>query len=224
MGLLLDDNNDVASLGAGELISFSVEGVLLVVRATLVDLGRDNLLLLAHLLSIAGLTLVLLVDHLSLAATVIARSLTLRVHSGSQLHHLGDHSAASAGSTSLDGALFASFAVALGADPLSVHGNLRLFPGVDFLKGHLQLVNDWFTFLRSGLLGASAATHSKHLTKKIIHASSVCTALFESILAILIVQVPLVFITKYLIGLLDLLELFLVTTSVGVIFKSQFSI
>jgi len=78
----LHDDNYVTSLGSGEFISFTMEGVVVTMRRSLINLSFENLLLLANLLSIASLALVLFVNNFAFASALIAGSLRLCVHAG----------------------------------------------------------------------------------------------------------------------------------------------
>jgi hypothetical protein len=75
MWLLLCNNDYITWFHAWELISFTMEGVLVVVWGSLVDVCFDNLLLFYDFLSIASLALVLLVNYFTLSVTLVARSL-----------------------------------------------------------------------------------------------------------------------------------------------------
>jgi len=80
VGDFLHDDNYVTSLGSRELISLTMEGVVVTMRRSLINLSFENLLLLANLLSIASLALVLLINDFAFASALIAGSLRLCVH------------------------------------------------------------------------------------------------------------------------------------------------
>jgi len=92
VGLLLYLDHNITSLEARHLICFPVENVLFAIWCTLVNLSLQDLLLFDNFLAIAGLALVLLVDLLALSIAVVARSLSLGVHSRSNHLH-GDFNA-----------------------------------------------------------------------------------------------------------------------------------
>jgi len=73
--LLLGNNDYITWLHAWELISFAVEGILVVVRGSFVDICFDNLFFFDNLLSIASLALVLLINDFTLSVALVARSL-----------------------------------------------------------------------------------------------------------------------------------------------------
>lgn len=139
--LLLHNNDDIAGLSAWELVSFAVERVLAVVWRTLVDRHIDDLLLFVDLLALASLALVGVIDHLALSATIVTRTLRLRVHARSELGHASHHTATTASSTLLNCAFFATEAIALDADALSVDSNLGALSRVDFLKSAFERVH-----------------------------------------------------------------------------------
>lgn len=223
MGLLLDYNNDIAWLGAGILISFTIESILVLIRGTLVNYGLKDFLLLFDLLTIADLALVFLVNNLALASAVIAGSLGLGVHAGSQLGHFGYHTTTSASATLLHCAIFTALSFARVANSLSVDSNFGSLSIVDFFQSYSKGVHDrlaLFGALRSS--AASAAHAAEHATKEVIHATWVTTTTFlDSFLSVLVVKVSLLSITEHFICSLDLLELFLVTTSVGVMLNGE---
>jgi len=74
VGLLLCNNDHIASFSTRILISFTIEMVSLVVRCTFIDFSIDNLLLFAHFLTITVLALVFVIDLLSLTIAFFARS------------------------------------------------------------------------------------------------------------------------------------------------------
>ena len=83
MGLFLHDNDDIAGLNAGCLVSLTMEGVLTVVRSTLIDHRVEDLLFFLDLFTFARCASIGLINDLTLTAAVVARALGLRVHAGS---------------------------------------------------------------------------------------------------------------------------------------------
>ena len=75
MWLLLHDNYDVTGLLTRILIGLSMESVLAVVWSTLVNAGIDNLLLFSHLLALACLAFVGVINDLTFTTAVVARTL-----------------------------------------------------------------------------------------------------------------------------------------------------
>jgi hypothetical protein len=133
VGLLLDNDDDIAGLSTWELVGLPVEGVMLAIGRTLVNLSIDDFLFFVDLLAIANLALVLLIDDFSFSTTIVARTLGLSVHTGSELLHFGNHAATSASSALLDGAFLTAFTAAGLANTLAIDSDLSLFAHVDFL-------------------------------------------------------------------------------------------
>ena len=199
VGLLLHDNYNVTSLLAWELISFTVERVLLIVGCTLVHHGVENFLLLDNLLALASLALVGLVDNLTLATAVVTRTLGLGVHARSELGHARHHTTATAGCALLDSAIFTSFAFAASANALSIHGNLGLLAIVNLLERALKWVHDGLALLGASGATASTAT-SEEAAKKVVHATGVTTTLFDTVFAVLVVELTLLAVAQHLVS------------------------
>jgi hypothetical protein len=174
---LFDNNDDIAGLGTGELISLSVEDVVVAIRGTLIDLSLDDLLLLDDLLSIANFALEFFVDNFSLTSAIVTGALRLRVHAGAELDHLGDHTTSLATRTLLDSAFFTAETIASSADSLSVDSNLGLFAIINFFESDLEGVLDGLSFLGTTFLLGSATTSSEH-REDIVHATA-STAAFS---------------------------------------------
>ena len=81
--LFLYNNDDIASLDSGCLISLTVESVLAIVWCTLIDHRVENLLFFGHLFTFTRRTFSGLINDLTLTIAVIARALGLGVHAGS---------------------------------------------------------------------------------------------------------------------------------------------
>jgi len=202
-----------------------MEDVVVAVGGALVDFSFDNFLLFDDLLSIAGLALVLFVDDLTFTTAVVTRSLGLGVHAGSELNHLGDHTASLAASALLDSAFFASETVAAGADSLSVDCNLGLLTIINFFERHFEGVLDGLTFLRSlgPSLSRSATATSEHVEDVLHAATAASTAAFSShgIDTAFVIDVTLLSVAKNFVSLLNFLELLLITTAIGVVISSS---
>jgi len=199
-----------------------MEDVVVAVGGALVDFSFNNFLLLDDLLSIASLALVFFVDDLAFTTAVVTRSLGLGVHAGSELNHLGDHTASLAASALLDSAFFASETVAAGADSLSVDCNLGLLTIINFFERHFEGVLDGLAFLRSlGPLSSATAT-SEHV-HQVIHAATAASTAFSShgIDTAFVIDVTLLSVGKNFVSLLNFLELLLITTAIGVVISSS---
>ena len=134
VGLLLDNNNDIACLLPRVLISLTVESVLSVIWRTFVNDGIDNLLLLFDFLSITYLALILFVNDFTFATTIITRSLRLGVHAGSKLCHTGDNTAATTRCALLNSAFLTSSSFACLANSISVYCNFGGLSIIDLLQ------------------------------------------------------------------------------------------
>jgi len=152
MGLFLNNYNDIARLNTRVLISFTVEGVLLVIWCTLVDLSIDDLFLLYYFLTIAGFALILFIYNLTFATTIIARTRRLSVHAWSKLLHSCDHTTTFTCAALLNGTILAPFTGAGSTDAFAVYSNLSLFAHIDFLERHLKRVLHRLHFFGSTLL------------------------------------------------------------------------
>ena len=75
VGLFLHDDDYITCLLSRVLVGLAVECVLLIIRRALVDLGVEHLLLFRHLLALASLALVGLIDDFTFATAIIARTL-----------------------------------------------------------------------------------------------------------------------------------------------------
>ena len=214
MGLFLNDNDNVAGFSAGCLIGFTVEGVLAVVRSTLIDHRIEDLLLLVHLLALAGRAPVGLIDDLTLSTAVVAGALGLGVHTGSELGHLHDDTATTAGCALLNSAFSSSPALANLADSLSVHCNFCGLAIENLLKGAFEWVHDGLALFRPATLASARTTHAEHLLKDATTPAT-SASLFDSLGTVLVVKFTLLTIAQHLVGLLDFLELVFVTTTIG---------
>jgi hypothetical protein len=125
VGLFVDDEDHVTRLAAGYLIRLAVEGVLLPMRGTLVNLARQNLAFFNHLHAF--------IHFPARAATFIAGLGGLAVHAWSKLYHSDDTATALADGTSHFGAVFiASLAAVSCLDAVPVDGNFGSLTVIDF--------------------------------------------------------------------------------------------
>ena len=83
VGLFLYDNDDIAGLDTGCLISLTMESVLAFVRSTLVYHNVENLLFFVDLFTFTRCASIGFINDLTLTTAVIARALGLGVHTGS---------------------------------------------------------------------------------------------------------------------------------------------
>jgi hypothetical protein len=221
VGLLLNNYNDVSGLNSRVLIGLAMEYVLLVVRCTLVDLSFDDLFLLYNFLAIAAFAFVLFINNFAFTTAIITRSRRLSVHAWPKHLHSGYHATTLAGSALLDSAFFTTFTFALAANSLAIDCDFGLFSTVNFFESDFERMLDGLHFF--GALLLSSATHAKHLTENVIHASVTAATFLETFLAILIVDVPLFLIREHLVCILEFLEFLFVATAVRVIFEGRLS-
>jgi hypothetical protein len=120
----LNDNYDITSFGAWELVCFAVESVLGIVGGSFVDDSFQNFLLFVYFFAFACLALVSFINDFTFATAVITRSLRLRVHARAQLGHASDDTSTAASCTLLDSAFFSTKTIARHADTLSVDSDL----------------------------------------------------------------------------------------------------
>ena len=212
--LLLNHNHDVTWLLTGVFISLAMECVLAVVGRALVDHGLEHFLLLHHLLTLACFALVGIVDDFTLTTTIIARTLRLRVHAWAELGHPRDDTATTAGCALLHCTILATFAIANRADSLTVDGNLGCLARIDLLESALEWMHDGLALFGTCRATTSTTTASEHLTQEVIHASTTTTTFFKAILTIAVISLALFAVAEHLVGLLNLLELLLVTTAI----------
>lgn len=224
--LFLHDNDDITGLLAWELVGFTVERELAVVGCALVDHGLENFLLLDDLLALANLAFVGFIDDFTLATAIVTRSLGLRVHSRAELLHACHDTATTASCALLYSALFATETVARNADTLTVYSNLGSLTGINLLKSALEWVHDGLALL--GLRGAATATSrtttTEHLAEQVIHAAATAATFLKAILTVAIVSLALLTVAEDFIGLLNLLELFLITTTIGMMSPGEFEV
>ena len=85
-------HNDIPWFCIRYLISFPMNGIFFTMRCSFVNFTFNYFLFFLNLLSIASFTLLLLINRLSLAITLITRACSLTVHAWTQLHHHCPHS------------------------------------------------------------------------------------------------------------------------------------
>jgi hypothetical protein len=226
VGLLLDLEDDVASLDARCLITVAAELDLGASANTTVDMNVEHLTVHNGLLSVALLAAILVLDDLTLAVAVGADGLESLDH-GTHLAHHCLHTLTVTSSTPAHSALLASVTLALGADDGPLQGELGNLSAVYVLERDLVRVVDCSCL--GGTALATAAKHTAHaaeaaaasseeLSEQILggHATAAGTAL-ETSLTILVVESALLGVGKNLVGVRNLLELLLGIGVVGVL-------
>lgn len=157
--LLLNLENDIASLDARGLIALATELHLGAAPDTTVDVDVQNFAVDNGLLTVATLAAVLLLDDFAFAIAVGAYSLEALDH-GTHLSHHRLHAVAFATGAALDSALLSAATLALGANNRPLQGELRDLALVDILK------RDFVCVVDGAGLGRTAVLHStEHATK-----------------------------------------------------------
>ena len=196
--LLLHHDNHVTRFLTRVLVGFTVERILAIVWRTFVDHCINNFLLLHHFLAFASLALVGLIDDLTFSTAVVTRALGLRVHARSKLGHARNHTSASAGRALLYSAFLATKTTAACANTFSVDCNFGAFTSINLLECALERMHDRLAFLWSAGLMATSAT--KHGSKEVVHATATTATFLNTVLAIFIVKLALVFVTEHLVS------------------------
>lgn len=198
--LLLNLENDIASLDTRCLVTFTSELDLGAASNTLVDVDVEDLAVDGCLLSVALFASVLLLDDLTLSVAVGADSLESLDHRTHLAHH-GLHAVAITARAALDSALLATKTLALGADDGPLKSQLGDLAAVDVLKGDLVSVVDGSglgratvhtTASKHAAKTSSKAASAEELSKQVLggHATTAGTAL-EAGLTILIIDLAL---------------------------------
>lgn len=198
--LLLNLENDIASLDTRRLVTLTSELDLGAASNTLVDVDVEDLAVDGSLLSVALFASVLLLDDLTLSVAVGADSLESLDHRTHLAHH-GLHAVTITARAALDSALLATKTLALGADDGPLKSELRDLAAVDVLEGDLVSVVDGSGLGRATVHAAaskhaaktsSKAASAEELGKQVLggHATTAGTAL-EAGLAILIIDLAL---------------------------------
>lgn len=215
MGLLLNLENDVASLDTGRLITLTSELNLGAAAYALVNVNVEDLAVDGGLLSVALLAAILLFDDLALSVAVGADSLEALDH-GAHLAHHCLHAVAVTASASLDSTLLTAETLTLGADDRPLQSELRDLTSVDILQANfVSVVNG--TGLGGPTVHTTTAEHAAHatesstseeLSKKVLggHSTTAGTSL-EAGLTILVVDLSLLRVGKNFVGVRDFLEL-----------------
>ena len=118
-------------------------------------------------------------------------------------------------------AVFSTYGLALliFLDAVTVDSDLGLLAVIDVLERHLQRVLEGLHLLGHLLLTPTTSTEQVKEVHPLMHASG--AALLEALLTVGIVNVTLLFVSEDLVGLLELLELLGVATTVRMVLQSQ---
>jgi len=136
--------------------------------------------------------------------------------------HTSDHTTTIATSALLNSAVFTTFTVALSANTLSVHCYFSLLAIIDVFKSDLKRMFERFHLFWTGITLTATTSAHKHV-EDVIHATTTGTTFFKTLLTILIINFTLLFITEDFMSILNLLKLFFITTTVGMVFECSLS-
>jgi hypothetical protein len=203
----LDDGDDVSWLNIWDTVSLTRDGVLLALRASLIDLNGEFFPVSGDFLALADLASLLHVDHLSLTVTLVTRLGALRVHAGAHLSEDCPHTLSLTGCASLDsGGVSSSDTIACTADSLSIHLDLNGLAVVDVSQANIDLFCLWLdSGLSLGTCTTTAATHEH--AKDVVHALTSASSSLKALHSVLVVGVPLILVEKDLVGSLNFFEL-----------------
>lgn len=219
--LLLDLELDVTWLCARYLVTLPSEAQLGPALHALVHMHMQHLALDDRLLGVALLAFVLVPYALALAVAVGAHGLEALDH-GTHLPHHRLHTLTITTLASLHCALLATSALALGADDALLQRQLAHLSSVDVFQRHFVHMVDRPRLLGASIPHAAAHTAAEHAAKgpaaateelreQVLsgHAAAHATATFETLLAVLVVELALVGLRQDLVCFRNLLELVL---------------
>lgn len=224
VGLLVDDNDNIAWNGVGCLIGLFLECDLLAILHSLVDADLEDLALLVDLLAVALLAAVLGVDDLTLTLALGAGLLHLLNH-GAELAEDDLDTLTIASATCLDSTFLATATLALFAENVLLEGKLGDLADVELLERYLDTV--YKILALAGAAGTSASTTeestasaTEELREEIlgVHAAT-HSLLVKTLLAESVIEITLFGIREDFVCCGDVLESFLITTLVWVLFQ-----
>lgn len=222
VGSGFDHNNDIACFDLGNLVSFSVDSELLAIGRSFAHLDLKLLFIAFDFFALASFASFFHVDHFTLTTTVVTWTSGLRVHTWTHLSHFSNHTSSLAMWTGLDRRrVSTSNSVADIAHSLSVDVNFDFFAIVDICKAHFNLLHDGFHLLF--LWGTPWSSTSKHLTENVA-ATTLRSLTFSSFFSVFVVYFSLIFVRKDVVCVLNFLELFCVTSLVGVVFDGELTV
>ena len=207
--LLLNLEYDIAWLDARKLVAFPTELDLVAALNTAVDVDVENLALNDGLLAVALLAPVLVADDLALSLAVRADSLESLDH-GAHLPHHVLHTPTVTASALLHSTFLTTDTVALGADDGLLESELGDLAAVNVLERDLVSVGNGARLLGALLTHAAAehasewatTTAAEELREQVLgsHATAAHTALLETLLAILVVELSFLRVLENFIG------------------------
>jgi len=209
-----DDKDDVARFHIRSLITLTREGDLLVIPHTRLNDDLKHLLVRHDVTTLTVGTSVLVVDAFTGSVTIGARHLGLCQH---RTHSPGDNAhTATTATLALAGrlAVLAARTMAVGAKNVAGDGNVRLLAVVQILQSDIQRVNrvltaSWAIILIAKVVAKEGETGTKERAEDITCAPSLEATLFDTLLAVTIIDLTLLFITEDIISFTKRLELLL---------------
>merc|ERR1719289_836881 len=200
MGLLVQNDDDVARFQTGFLVTLAGERNFLSIPHSLVDMNLEDFSLVHDLPTAAVLTSVFGADGLSLSLTGGALALNLLHHTGAQLLNSDLHSGTAAVGTLLRRhAFLAATAFAIGTNDFLLQREFANGARVQVFQGNTELVDDIFALPRSSASSPAARHVSAEEHVENVHgggesATASVQSLFDRLLAALIVNRPLLLV------------------------------
>jgi len=200
MGLLVQNDDDVARFQTGFLVTLAGERNFLSILHSLVDMNLEDFSLVHDLPTAAVLTSVFGADGLSLSLTGGALALNLLHHTGAQLLNSDLHSGTAAVGTLLRRhAFLAATAFAIGTNDFLLQREFANGARVQVFQGNTELVDDIFALPRSSASSPAARHVSAEEHVENVHgggesAAASVQSLFDRLLAALIVNRPLLLV------------------------------
>merc|ERR1719461_166007 len=214
VSLLVEDDDDVSRLKARLLVSLPREGHLLAVLHPLVHRHLQDLSLAVHFTPVALLAPELGINSFPLSVALPAHRLDLLHHSRTQLLDSHLHACSPAVRTLLNSARLATDPLTAVADNVLLESKLAHSAVVHVLQGHGELVHQVLRPARTSLPAAveriTAATSAEEHVEDVhgVHAgASTRPSLLDTLLARLVVELPLLRVGQHLVRHRDLLEL-----------------
>lgn len=205
----VDPHIDVTSHDPRVLIALPIENVVMRVRDALLDGHFYHLLGLFHTLAFTALALVLLVHDHTHPVAFLTWSLDLRVHAWPQLGHLQDNTFALAIGTRLG--IGSALSLTISADPHASDLHFLHLPTEDLFESDID-----FDQFGLGLLGTLVLLVE---VVEDVSASLGRPSILDSLLAVLIVELPLLGVQQSIVGFLELLELMWIASLIGMLLE-----
>lgn len=220
-----ENDDDVSGLVIGLLRGLAVEDLLVARLHTTVDVDRDHLGVRYNLISITGITTIARSDDLTLSFTVGTVGSHLLDHSRTDLTNDIPHALTSAWTTGLHASsVLASLTHTVHTDDLSGHLEGLGLTIIKFGQSDSEIEANVFGLLRSSASTTATTEHAKQIVEST--ATATTSALFESLLAVLVIQLTLLWVGQSLMCTRDFFEplfgfLSVVGVLIGVVFHGS---